>query len=108
MTISRYDILGRRIETVDARGTVTQYAYDIATGAMTQMIQDAGGLNLFTNYTVDFKGDVVLTSLGTEYQRIKQSAAARRNHRGADARDSTLRIQQRSTKRLNVAKRPSY
>jgi hypothetical protein len=41
---------GQLTKSIDARGTETTYAYDQATGAMTQMVQDAasGGLQLTT------------------------------------------------------------
>ena len=56
--ITTYDTLGRMLSQTDARGTVTEYQYDTATGAMLQSIQDAGagGLNLTTDYEVDNLG----------------------------------------------------
>jgi len=40
----------------DERGYVTAFSYDASTGGLTQMVQDSGGQNLTTNYTVDSYG----------------------------------------------------
>ena len=56
--VERYDLQGRVVESVCPRGYVTRNAYDPATGAVVQTIQDAGGLNLTTDYEVDGQGRV--------------------------------------------------
>ncbi|NND96739.1 MAG: hypothetical protein HKN47_05350, partial [Pirellulaceae bacterium] len=55
-TIAEYDELGRMSSQTDAVGAETQYSYDVATGARTQMVQDVGGLDITTDYTVDDRG----------------------------------------------------
>jgi RHS repeat-associated protein len=58
-TTSAFDPYGRVVRRTDPDGFVTTYQYDVATGAMTQMIQDAGGtghLNLTTALVVDGLG----------------------------------------------------
>ncbi len=58
-TVEReFNLLGQTISSTDARGTVTQFEYDAATGAMIQQRLDsaAGGLDLTTDYTVSLRG----------------------------------------------------
>ncbi len=45
VTTTTYDAYGRVIQTVDPDNKVVSYTYDQATGAMTQMVQDAGGVS---------------------------------------------------------------
>jgi RHS repeat-associated protein len=75
-----YDVYGNLTWQMDERGYLTNQSYDVATGAVIQMIQDVntslvsgapagwttpagGGLNLVTDYTVDGQGRVT-QSLG--------------------------------------------
>ncbi len=51
---------------LDQNEILTTYQYDITTGAMTEMVQDAGGLNLTTTYEVDKLGRRTLM-LGPEH-----------------------------------------
>ena len=60
-TIVDFDVMGRKIRQTDARGTVTEYQYDIATGALTQQVQDVGGLNIVTDMQVDARGRTTQT-----------------------------------------------
>ncbi len=61
--VNEYNLRGQLIKSTDARGMVTEYDYDQATGAMIQMIRDsgAGKLNLTTDYEVDNRGRVTRT-----------------------------------------------
>jgi YD repeat-containing protein len=45
VTTTTFDPYGRVIQTVDPDNKVVSYTYDQATGAVTQMVQDAGGLS---------------------------------------------------------------
>jgi RHS repeat-associated protein len=45
VTTTTYDAYGRVIQTVDPDNKVVNYTYDQATGAVTQMVQDAGGVS---------------------------------------------------------------
>ena len=56
--VENYDWSGQLVSETDERGIVTEYSYDVYTGARTQMLQDQGGLNLETDYEVDDLGRV--------------------------------------------------
>lgn len=59
VTASQFDSYGRMIRQIDPDGFVTNYQYDVLTGAETSMVQDAGGtghLNLTTTMVVDGLG----------------------------------------------------
>ena len=61
--VNEYNLRGQLIKSTDARGMLTEYDYDQATGATIQMIRDsgAGKLNLTTDYEVDNRGRVTRT-----------------------------------------------
>ncbi len=59
VTTSVYDNYGRQIQSTDGGGFVTSTQYDPGTGAVTQSVQDAGGLNLTTTYQVDDLGRTI-------------------------------------------------
>jgi hypothetical protein len=59
--------LGQLTETIDARGTVTEYEYAEATGTLSRMIQDQADLDLVTDYEVDGMGRPTKT-LGPEHK----------------------------------------
>ena len=61
--IEKYDRYGFLIQSIDAVGTKTNYDYELMTGAMVKMVEDAGAgrLNLTTEYTVDPLGRTILT-----------------------------------------------
>jgi RHS repeat-associated protein len=54
--VENFDEEGFMTRRTDERGINTDYEYDIATGATTQMTQDVGGLGLITDYTNDVQG----------------------------------------------------
>jgi RHS repeat-associated protein len=68
-TVRQYNINSQMISTTDARGTVTEYAYDPATSAPIKTTRDAGtgNLNIVEDITVNERGSVVET-LGPVHQ----------------------------------------
>ncbi len=62
-TTSQFDSYGRMVLQTDPDGFVTTYRYDVLTGAVTSMVQDAGGtghLNLTTTMVLDALGRTTL------------------------------------------------
>jgi RHS repeat-associated protein len=71
-TVTRVEIIdamGYRTSSTDERGTETTYGYDKLRGAMIQMVRDAGGLDLTTDYQIDDRGRVTRT-LGPAHDAI--------------------------------------
>ena len=66
-TVAEYDLLGRMTRQIDARGTKTDYQYDPATGAQTQVTQDVDGFAIVTNSVVDDRGRTI-QQLGPEHE----------------------------------------
>jgi RHS repeat-associated protein len=56
VTRTFYDSYGRVVQSTDPDGHTTLNVYDQGTGAVTETVQDAGGLNLTTRYQVDDLG----------------------------------------------------
>ncbi len=63
----RFDELGNLVQVTDERGVVTVYQNETATSALRRTIQDAGGLNLVTDYENDAQGRVKEV-LGPEHE----------------------------------------
>ena len=60
VVVESYNTCGLRTGVTDQSGMVTAFEYDLVTGGMTKKTEDAGGLNLITDYQVDDQGRTVL------------------------------------------------